>query len=549
MQTSLTVGRTDQSDLVIPSPFLSSQHAKIELIDIDTLTFVIEDLGSTNGTTVNGERVEESEFVIGDRIQLGEYELKPSEFIFYFLEGGVPGQQGGGSTGTAVLLSAIFMVVGGALGAWVATSFFGLGNFSDVALRTVAFVLLLQLFVYLGVLSYRTIQNLKFDKSFYRQQHEGFVEKLSIDLQAQLDAKKVDDHRWTGFRRFEVARKVEECRGISSFYLKPHDGKEIPAYYPGQYLTFRLQIPGQTRDVIRCYSLSDCYREDHYRISIKRAEPPPDAADAPPGLASSFFHDSVNEGDIVDVKPPTGNFYLNVRQSEGVVLLAGGIGVTPMLSMLSALVETNSRQPVWFFYGVKNSFELVQVEHLRSIAESHNNVELVLCFSKPQDYEELGEDYHHAGRVTTDLLKEKLGTNNYQFYLCGSGPFMDSLTTGLNEWGVPDNKVHTEAFGPSSVSKKPAPGEAQADTGEQFEIDFAKSQNKVKSSNLRTILEIAEENSVPLDFGCRVGNCGTCSIAIRSGNVKYEGDHDADIEEGSCLACIAKPASNLVLDI
>lgn len=544
MQNSITVGRTDQSDLVIPSPFLSSQHARIEVVDLDTLTFHIEDLGSTNGTFVNGERVDEAEFAVGDQILLGEYEMRPAEYLFHFLDGDLAG---GSGSGTAVLLSAVFMVLGAAVGAWVAADFFGLGNFSDLVLRTLAFVLLAQLLVYLGVMTYRTFKKIKFDKAYYRQQHEGFIEKLSIDLQAQLDAQKVNENRWTGFRRFEVAKKVEECKDITSFHLVPHDGKEIPAYYPGQYLTVKLQIPGQKKDTIRCYSLSDSYKEDHYRISVKKLAPPPDAPDAPPGLASACLHDQVNEGDIVDLKPPTGNFYLDVRRSEGVVLLAGGIGATPMVSMLAALIENNFRQPIWFFYGVRDSFELFEGEWLQSVAERYNNVNLVLCFTRPGDYEQLGEDYHHHGRVTLDLLKQHLETNNYRFFLCGPGPFMESLTTGLKEWGVPDNEVYMEAFGPASVGTKSAP-EVQ-ETGEQFEIDFAKSQNKVKSSSAQTILEIAEANSIPLDFGCRVGNCGTCSIAIRSGEVKYEGDHDADIEDGSCLACIAKPASNLVVDV
>ena len=95
-----------------------------------------------------------------------------------------------------------------------------------------------------------------------------------------------------------------------------------------------------------------------------------------------------------------------VDRAEGVVLLAGGVGVTPMLSMTAALIEKNSRQPIWFFYGIRNSYDLIQVEFLRQAAERNNNFNLVICFSNPAEYEELGEDYHHKGRVSVDLLKK-----------------------------------------------------------------------------------------------------------------------------------------------
>jgi ferredoxin-NADP reductase len=544
MLTSLVVGRTKDNDLVIPSPFLSSTHAQIDLVDLNTLTFRIEDLGSTNGTSVNGEAIDATEFRIGDVVMLGEYELKPADYLFYFLEhsGGTATPQ---ST-TRPLYIVFAATLGAVIGVWASSGYFGISNFGSVALEAIALIALVQIIAYVVLISHRAWRRRKFDVDYYRQQHEGLIEKLSFELNSKMADQQIDDHTWTGFRKFEVVQRVPECRDVTSFYLQPHDNKAIPSFYPGQYLTVRLKIPGKEGDVIRCYSLSDAFGQDQYRVSIKRAPPPSSDPEAPSGLASSFFHEQIQEGDILDVKAPSGKFYLDVRNPEGVVLLAGGVGVTPMLAMANALVQRGSRQPIWFFYGVKNSLDLVQAEFLRKVAERNDNFHLVVCFSKPADYETIGEDYDYEGHVSIDLVREKLETNNYQFYVCGSGPFMQSLTIGLDEWGVPKSKVNMEAFGPSSIGKKESTLIAN---DERFTLEFARSKNKVDASTGATILEIAEQNQISIDFGCRVGNCGTCSIAIRKGSVKYDESHDADVEEGSCLACIARPASDLVLDL
>ena len=378
--------------------------------------------------------------------------------------------------------------------------------------------------------------------------------RAKLDLIATPVAKVASDKlqaAWSGFRKFRVEGKVLEAEGCCSFYFAPHDGRPLPAYLPGQYLTFRLQIPGQPREVTRCYSLSDSPdHSDYYRVTVKRIPPPPGKADVPPGLVSSHFHDRLQVGDIVDVKAPGGHFHLDVNSRTPVVLVGGGIGVTPALSMLNYIVSAPGKRDVWFFYGVRNGREHILKDYLREIAQQHDNVHLVACYSDPLPGEKADEDYHFSERVSVDLFKRVLGVNNFDFYVCGPPPMMESLTKGLEQWGVPEERIHFEAFGPASVKKIARAEPAQAGQAAGVDVTFMRSGKTVQwSSATGTLLELAEAHGIRLDSGCRAGSCGTCMTAVRDGQVDYpSGKPDFDIEKGSCLACVAVPKSPLSLD-
>ncbi|MDQ2659586.1 MAG: FAD-binding oxidoreductase, partial [Verrucomicrobiota bacterium] len=255
------------------------------------------------------------------------------------------------------------------------------------------------------------------------------LELLRTELETMRDLRRQKAERglpWNGWRKFLVARKVEECREIISFHLAPHDGKPLPDYFPGQYLTFQLSIPGQSKPVVRCYSLSDSPSRELYRVTIKRI--PPRDPQAPPGLVSSFFHEQVNEGDILDVKAPAGQFHLDPAGTGGLVLIGAGIGVTPVLSMLNTLVAQGSRREIWFFHGIRNRAEHVMKTHLEAVAREHPNVHLCVCASDPDDAYELGQDYHHKGRVSSELFKTMLPSSNFDYFLCGPAAMMQSVT-------------------------------------------------------------------------------------------------------------------------
>ncbi len=362
----------------------------------------------------------------------------------------------------------------------------------------------------------------------------------------QSNSGKVKDGAWQGWRKFVIKEKIAETGDISSFYLVPHDGSELPAFLPGQYLTFNLRVPGQAKPVTRCYSLSQSPEQNQsYRVSIKRLGPPPKQPDAPAGVGSGHFHGYLNPGDIVDVKAPSGHFHLDVEHQGPVVLIGGGIGLTPMLSMLNYIADTGSQRETWLFYGLNNSSEHVMPEHLREIEQQLVNVRLVVCYSRPLDADTLGIDYEIPGHVSVDLFKKLLPSNNYHYYLCGPPPMMNSITEGLKEWGVPDDSVHFEAFGPATVKKVVTEPEEKTD----YEVVFVRSSKKLKwDSSSGSLLEFAEQNDIVMDSGCRAGNCGTCLTAIKSGDIEHISPTGMEVEKGSCLACIAVPKSSIEVD-
>lgn len=390
---------------------------------------------------------------------------------------------------------------------------------------------------------------------FYEREQQNLSrERLQLLVKAAaLKAKEAEQVKllWNGYRKFRVARKVFECHDVYSFYLAPHDGKPLPAFKPGQYVTFQLDIPGRDKPVIRCYSLSDCHRSEYYRVTIKRACAPADIPDAPHGCASSYFCDTVREGDILDVKAPGGNFCIDLAtKTTPVVLISGGVGVTPMLSMALAILESGDKRDVWFFFGARNRADHIQKETLDRLAAEHDNFHLHVCYSKPGSDDKQGRDYQHSERVSVDLFKKVLPSNNFEYYICGPGAFMKSITDGLAEWGVPDAAVFFEAFGPATVKKAvAAPPPTEAATATAVQITFSRSGKTCSwKPTLGSLLDLADEHGIKIDAGCRAGNCGTCLVAIKSGAVDYLTDHGADAESGSCLTCICKPRTNLVLD-
>jgi len=177
---------------------------------------------------------------------------------------------------------------------------------------------------------------------------------------------------WPGFRTFRVERKVVEdaAQSVCSFYLVPQDGQPLPSFLPGQFLTFRLDVAsaaGGNEQIIRCYSLSDAPRPDRYRVSIKRM-PPPMGCDVPPGRSSNFFHDHVAAGSLLQVRAPAGHFHID-RGDAPVVLIGGGIGITPMLSMLNWCLAEQPGRELWLFYGVRAGRELVMKAHIKAMED------------------------------------------------------------------------------------------------------------------------------------------------------------------------------------
>jgi len=387
-----------------------------------------------------------------------------------------------------------------------------------------------------------------------RAQQRLVLEKLRLQVrETRLRCQEVEQVRlvWNGYRKFTVAKKARECEDVCAFYLKPHDGKPLPPFKPGQYLTFQLDIPGRDKPLVRCYSISDSpHHSDYYRVTIKKENTPPDKPGVPPGAASGFFCDAVKEGDILSVKAPTGQFFLDMTKNNPIVLVAGGVGVTPLLCMAQAIAASGSKRETWFFFGVRNKQEHIHKIELEELAAKNDNIHLHVCYSRPGPNEVKDRDYQHEGRVSTELLKELLPSNNFEYYLCGNGAFMKSITEGLEAWGVPEKDVYFEAFGPATVKKKTVPpSRTETDRLAKLQVTFSRSGKIVHwEPNAGNLLDFARSKDVRIDSGCCAGSCGSCLVAIKSGSVDYLKPPDAEPEQGTCLTCICRPKADLVLD-
>ncbi len=366
---------------------------------------------------------------------------------------------------------------------------------------------------------------------------------------------------WAGYRTFLVERKVPEddLGQICSFYLVPEDQKPLPAFLPGQFLTFKLDPPSgisATQPVIRCYSLSDAPQTNSYRISVKRA-PAPVGSLVPPGVSSNYFHDHVGVGSHLQVRAPAGHFYID-RSDAPVVLVGGGIGITPMLSMLNWCLSAQPGREVWLFYGVRNSAELVMQAHLNHLAAQHQYFHLHLGLSNPIPDDlainQVGPVHRHHSRVDVTLLRRLLPLKPYHYYICGPSPLLQSLVPALEDWGVPSGRIHFEAFGPASIPRKNAASAKQAsnaniDKEATVMVTFAKSgKTEAWEPSMGSLLDFAEARGVVVSSGCRAGSCGSCQTSIRSGEVAYTQAPDFDPELGSCLLCVCTPKTALTLE-
>lgn len=412
--------------------------------------------------------------------------------------------------------------------------------------------ILLQIAVYLIVGFWRHWQGY--------QVLRNVVAELDLPKTSDATGHCAADAAWPGLRGFRVERKVLEdvAETVCSFYLVPVDGQPLASFLPGQFLTFVLNIPlpeGRSGSTIRCYSLSDAPGTLAYRVSIKRVPAPPGSQIAP-GVSSNYFHDHVMVGDLLQVRAPSGHFYID-RSDAPVVLIGGGIGITPLLSMLNwCLVEKPGRE-VWLFYGVRCSSELLMASHLEALAKAHSNFQLHVCFSDPLAAD-LAHDHiltgrrHHC-RIEVALLRRLLPLNPYHFYICGPTPMLASLVPGLEEWGVPDGRIHFEAFGPASVRRKKSTSALAAAMDAScapVAVTFTESGKQLPwQPGMGSLLDFAEANGISVNSGCRSGACGSCQTRIRVGEVTYTQSPDFDPEPGSCLLCVCTPRTAVTLEV
>lgn len=390
------------------------------------------------------------------------------------------------------------------------------------------------------------------------------VEALSAEFRLKLERRLAREEKAVdapdGDRILVVDKRVRESDTITSFYLVAEDGAPLAPFRPGQFLPLSLDIPDRPKPVIRTYTLSNAPggRGRHYRLSIKREPAPAHPPDAPPGLSSNYFHDRVEPGTRLRTRAPRGDFHLDPGAETAVVLLSGGVGLTPMISMLDAIVDAGVGRPVWFIHGARNGNEHAMGEHVRRMARENANVNVHISYSRPASGDVPGRDYDREGRIDAGLLGELLSGNDFEFYLCGPTPFMKSVYGDLRDRGVPETRIHHEFFGPATALREdeepaaaePGPAAALDGAADGPEVTFLRSGvTAVWDPALGSLLDLAEAHGISPDFSCRSGICHTCLCTIFDGAVDYTAEPMDDPGEGNVLICCSTPKGNVVLDV
>jgi ferredoxin-NADP reductase len=352
---------------------------------------------------------------------------------------------------------------------------------------------------------------------------------------------------WPGFRQMRVVRLDRETANVVSLYFQPVDGTALPLPLPGQFLVLRLRTAPDGPVLLRNYSMSGVPGDGTYRVSVKREVG---------GVVSSYLHDHLRAGDVLEVSAPRGGFTL--RSGNGpVVLLSAGIGATPVLAMLHSLSSAASLRDVWWIYGARNGTEHPFAKESRGLLETLVNGRSHIVYSRPDSKDKLGVDYDSVGHVDTPLLDHLRIPRDADFYLCGPPSFLKQLTGGLRTWAADSTRVHVELFGPEEAI---TPGIArpswspvhppQGEAGSGPLISFARSGLTVPwNPQYSSLLELAEACDVPVQWSCRTGVCHTCECALIGGDVHYQPDPLEPPASGNVLICCSTPSGDIEIDL
>jgi ferredoxin-NADP reductase/MOSC domain-containing protein YiiM len=351
---------------------------------------------------------------------------------------------------------------------------------------------------------------------------------------------------WQGFRQMRVARIRKESDNVTSLVLAPADGQALPLFQAGQFVVLRMLVDPNKAPVLRSYSLSDLPAADHLRISVKSELN---------GIGSSFLCSRAREGDLLDVSAPRGSFTLHPGQNP-VVLLSAGVGATPVMAMLHALAAEKSQREIWWIYGARNRAEHPFAEESRSLLKQLSRGRAYVVYSKPAASDVAGTDFDASGHIDITLLKKIEVPEAGDFYLCGPPSFLKSMPDGLQTWGVPAGRVHTEIFGsldaitPGMAQVSHTPHLPQGSPGSGPPVSLARSGITVAwDPKFASLLELAEACDVPVRWSCRTGVCHTCMTGLIAGSVVYDPEPLEKPAPGNVLVCCSHPSVAVTLDL
>lgn len=337
------------------------------------------------------------------------------------------------------------------------------------------------------------------------------------------------------FQEYTLVRTVDESINIKSFYLKPAMDEPIPAYLAGQFVNVKVRIPGHDQEVVRSYTLSDSPHKEYLRLTIKRERG---------GKMSGYWHDAAAVGDKVLLSKPMGNFYLT-NQDNPLVLISGGVGITPMLSMIEYLALYQPDREVYFIHSSTNKEVQPMLKRLLQLRDVNTSFHLSIFHTAPMTGERANVDYDFRGRITKSHLPV-YPTADY--FVCGPVGFMEAMFASLKEIGMQEGKMHLEFFG---TERKFETRKSYIDLkSTSFNITLLKSsQRLVWKEGMGSLLELIESAGLNPDSQCRMGTCSTCETKLTTGTYEYYPEPFVETGEGNILICCARPTSDIEIEL
>ena len=345
------------------------------------------------------------------------------------------------------------------------------------------------------------------------------------------------------WRPYRVVRVQDESATIRSFYLEPSDEDGLLDFKPGQFLTIRAIPAGSPKPLIRTYTLSSAPSDRQYRISVKKD-----------GIVSDHLHSALLAGAEIEAKAPRGAFVLDTSETRPALLIAGGVGITPMISMARNATTDGVRarhvRPLTVFHSAKTTADRAFATELQSLQTATNAaIRYFSIISQPGDNEQVNRDFHFAGHLTRELLQGNLALDDYDVYICGPAGFMQSAYDIVRSFGIADARIFSESFGPSALLRKADRSNAvtRPDTTRPEADDAIVVFSKAKfeqpwMDSDGTLLDLAEAHGLSPIYACRNGVCGSCATKLTAGKVAYRSDPVFTPEADEVLICCAVPA-------
>ena len=274
------------------------------------------------------------------------------------------------------------------------------------------------------------------------QQLAGIMSGVEASLYGSSVAK---EGGWSGWRPFVVKQKIQESQEITSFYLYPSDAGKVADFIPGQYITVRVFVPELNVFQPRQYSISCAPNGSYYRISVKKEH---GNRQRPEGYVSNLLHNSIQEGAVIEVAAPSGDFVLDIDKVNPIVFISGGVGLTPFMSMLDYLISAGKHRPVTWIHGCRGYQVHAFKDSVRELGKKHGSMSVHTFYDR---IEQEIEDGYYEGFV--DLAKVEQALNpDADYYICGPGAFIKKHFDYLCSKGVKRNTIHFEEFGPATLA-------------------------------------------------------------------------------------------------